>query len=397
MHDPGRAGADAMSDTATGGEDRALGAQVVALQDIAGAALNRLGTGLDHIQEAVQTVLRPLDVHGPAIVVLDQHRLLGQFHNLGVGDGEAQTIGLGHLLGEDLLGAAGFGIDHAQGLAAHIAAQHGGPASGQGRLVDIELVGIDGALDHHFAQAIAGGDKDGIAETRFRVQGEHDAGGGEVAAHHALDAGGEGDVAMLEALVDAVGDGPIVEQGGEHLLDAVFDIVQTLDVEEGLLLAREGGIRQVLGGGGGAHGPGDFAARLGHELLVIVIDAGFEGGREGLCHDPATEAGTDLGQLGNVFHVQIIEHGLDALVQSVLGQELAVGIGGSGKTAGDPHADFRKVMDHFAKGGVLAAHDRHIVHAQVAEPADVLGHVKSPSSCREGIVVYCSQDSGRVG
>jgi hypothetical protein len=397
MHHPGRAGADAMADTAAGGQDGALGAQVVALQDIAGAALDGLGTGLDHIEETIQPVLRPLDVHGPAIVVLDQDRLLGQFHDLGVGDGEAQTIRLRHLLGEDLLGATGLGIDHAQSLAAHIAAQHGGPARGQGRLVDIELVGIDGALDHHFAQAIAGGDKDGVAETRFRVQGKHDAGGGEVAAHHALDAGGEGDVAMLEALMDPVGNSPIVEQGGEHLLDAVLDVVQALDVEEGLLLTGEGGIRQVLGGGGGAHGPGDFAARLGHQLLVIVIDGGFEGGREGLFHDPAPEAGTDLGQLGDVVHVQIIEQGLDALVQSVLGQELAVGVGGGGEAAGDPHADFRKVMDHFAQGGVLAAHDGHIVHAQVAEPADVLGHFKSPSSCREETGVKRSQDSGRVG
>jgi hypothetical protein len=202
---------------------------------------------------------------------------------------------------------------------------------------------------------------------------------------------------MFKALMHAIGNGAIVEERGKDFLDGDQDIVDALDVEEGFLLTGEGGIRQVLGGGGRAHGPGDFAARLGHQLLVIVIDGGFEGGREGLFHDPAPEAGTDLGQLGDVVHVQIIEQGLDALVQSVLGQELAVGVGGGGEAAGDPHADFRKVMDHFAQGGVLAAHDGHIVHAQVAEPADVLGHFKSPSSCREETGVKRSQDSGRVG
>ncbi len=38
---------------------------------------------------------------------------------------------------------------------------------------------------------------------------------------------------MLEAVVDAVGDGTVVVQRGEHFLDLVHDIVGTGDVEEG--------------------------------------------------------------------------------------------------------------------------------------------------------------------
>jgi hypothetical protein len=92
--------------------------------------------------------------------------------------------------------------------------------------VDIELVRIDGALHHRLAEAVARGDEDRVPEAGFGVEREHDPGGGEVAAHHALDTGRQGHVAMYEALVDAVGDGPVVEQRGEDLFDPALDIVE---------------------------------------------------------------------------------------------------------------------------------------------------------------------------
>jgi hypothetical protein len=67
---------------------------------------------------------------------------------------------------------------------------------------------------------------------------------------------------MLEAVVHAVGDGAVVVQRGEHFLDLVHDVVGTGDVEEGFLLAGEGGIRQILGGADEAHGHGHVAAGL---------------------------------------------------------------------------------------------------------------------------------------
>ncbi len=139
---------------------------------------------------------------------------------------------------------------------------------------------------------------------------------------------------MLEALVDAVGDGPVVEQGGEDLLDPVLDVVQTLDVEEGLLLTGEGGVGQILGGGRGAHGPGDRGgAGLGGQAGEGVVDRRFQCRREGLLHDPAADARTGLGERRDVVDVQFIEDRLDALVQSVLGEKLAVGVGGGGESA----------------------------------------------------------------
>ena len=114
------------------------------------------------------------------------------------------------------------------------------------------------------------------------------------------------------------------------------------------------------------------------QLLIKIIDAGLQGRGEGLVHDPATDAGADLGQFRHVLHVEVIELGLDALVQPILGEKLAVGLRGGGEASRDLHADFRQVMDHLAQRGVLAAHNGHVVHAKIAKPADIVGHGESP-------------------
>ena len=88
----------------------------------------------------------------------------------------------------------------------------GWPPGGQRRLMDIELVRIDRTLDDHLAEAIAPGNEHRITKSGFGIQGEHHAAGSEVGAHHQLDAGGQVDAGVLEALVHTVGDGPVVEQ-----------------------------------------------------------------------------------------------------------------------------------------------------------------------------------------
>ena len=62
---------------------------------------------------------------------------------------------------------------------------------------------------------------------------------------------------MLEAVVDPVGNGAVVVEGGKDFLDLVDHVVRATHVEEGFLLTGERGIGQVFGRGGGAHGHGD--------------------------------------------------------------------------------------------------------------------------------------------
>ena len=63
------------------------------------------------------------------------------------------------------------------------------------------------------------GDEDHVTEARLGVQGEHHPGGAQVGPGHALDAGGERHIVVIEPLVHAVGDGAVVVERGEDQAD----------------------------------------------------------------------------------------------------------------------------------------------------------------------------------
>ena len=56
--------------------------------------LHRLRAGLQDVELAVAAVLAPLDVHRPAVVLLDGQRVPGQLLDLGVGQAEQAAVGL---------------------------------------------------------------------------------------------------------------------------------------------------------------------------------------------------------------------------------------------------------------------------------------------------------------
>ena len=56
-----------------------------------------------------------------------------------------------------------------------------------------------------------------------------------------------------------IGDCAIIEQGRIHLVQSCNQVIQPADVQEGLLLAGERSIRQILSSGGRTYGnPGDY-------------------------------------------------------------------------------------------------------------------------------------------
>ena len=113
--------------------------------------------------------------------------------------------------------------------------------------------------------------------------------------------------------------------GGVDLVHGLLHRVEPAHVEEGLLLAGEGGVGQVLGGGGGAHREAGLgvAARQGGEGSA---DGGLQVGREGLGLDPAADLGAGGGQGAHVFRVQRVQAGLDAGRQAVEGQDQLPGV-----------------------------------------------------------------------
>src|SRR5581483_948355 len=103
---------------------------------------------------------------------------------------------------------------------------------------------------HRLPQSIRGGDKHDLIEARFGVQRKHHTARTQVAAHHALNAGRQSHLGMREALVHAVGNGAVVVERSEDVLDGVEQVVDAVNVQVGFLLPGEGGIGQVFGGGG---------------------------------------------------------------------------------------------------------------------------------------------------
>ncbi|MCY1285317.1 hypothetical protein D9M70_342490 [compost metagenome] len=389
------AGANALADGTAFHQDLALFLQQVAFHHGgAGTALNGFRTGLHDVQLAVVTILGPLDIHRAAVVFLDDQRLLGQFGHFGVGEGEAGAVGAIHVDGLHRLAGLGFvAVDHLDRLAAQVAAQDGGATGFQGCLVHVELVGVHSALHDGFAEAVGGGDEDHVTEAGLGVQGEHHAGGAGFRTDHALHAGGQGDQLVVEALVHAVGDGAVVEQGGEYLLGGADHIVHATDVEEGFLLAGEGRIGQVFGGGGGTHGHGQVVVVLG-QLGEGGADFGIQAGGELGIHDPFADLGAGLGQGVDVIHIELVEGGVDAIVQATLLEEVTVGLGGSGKTTRNGNASASQIADHLAQGCVLAPHMLNIVNAELIEGNYVLYQGDLSTNCWKSSCGATPQRSG---
>ena len=189
VHDARGTGADAAADAAAGGQDLAGALQVEPLQRARAAALHGLRARLHEVELAVDAVLGPLDVHGPLVMALDGHRVFRQFRHVRIVDAEAPLQILGHGFGVHARALA-RPVDHAQQLRTQVAPQDRRPARGERRLVDVELIRVDRTLHHRLAEAVVRGDEHRVAESRFGVEREHHAAGGEIAADHPLHAGG---------------------------------------------------------------------------------------------------------------------------------------------------------------------------------------------------------------
>ena len=181
-------------------------------------------------------------------MILDDERLARQFLQVVVVEAETHAVGFRDIHRDDALALVGLRrVGHLDGLAAQRPAQDRVVAGAQRRLVDVELVRIDRALDHGLAEAPRCGDEHDVTEAGVGVEREHDAARAEVAAHHVLDAGGERDQRMVEALVHAIGDRAVVEQRRKDLVHGAHHVRTAADVEKRLLLPGKGGLRKVLG------------------------------------------------------------------------------------------------------------------------------------------------------
>ena len=303
------------------------------------AGLHGFRAGLQNVQAAVDPVLAPFDVHRASVVVLDGDGVAGELLDVVVR--EAEAVPQGGLHRHEVNGVADFAVarvGHLEGLFAQSALEDGRAACLQGGLVDVELVRVDGALDDGLAEAVGGGDEDGVLEPGFGVHGEHDAGGADVGTDHALDARRECHFGVLELVVHPVGDGPVVVEGREDVLDGHQDVLDAADVQEGFLLPGEGGVGKVFRRRAGADGPGEVlgAAVLLHQLLVGGADLRFKVRQEGSLAHQRADFLARCRQGRHVVGVQADQPVGDLLVQAGVGQEAAVGVGRRGEAVRAP-------------------------------------------------------------
>src|SRR5690606_23295599 len=166
-HHAGDGAADLVADRAALGDALAALVERVAL-DLGGlgARLHGLRARLDDEQLAADAVLRPLDVHRAAVVLLDGHRLAGELVHLLVRQREAVAQFARRVLGAHAL-ARRVGVRHPDRRGAEGAAQDRVPAGLERGLVAVVLVRVHRSLDDQLAQAVARGDEYHVAEARF--------------------------------------------------------------------------------------------------------------------------------------------------------------------------------------------------------------------------------------
>ncbi len=237
--------------------------------------------------------------------------------------------------------------------------------------MDIEFVGIDLALNDVLAQAITAGDQHHVAESGLGIEGEDDAAGALVGPHHIHDRDRKRHFQVIESVLVAIDDGAVGEQGGEAAAAGLEHRLFAAYVDVTVMLAGKAGIGKILRGGRTAHRHRRMPAIL---LLQFAI---------GLGHLPADFVCTGglIDQLARRLRPrgELLDGGfpqsLDKMAQPVPGlglvQRVPIGLCRDAKSIGNIHALGGQRCIQFAKRRGLAADQRHVLHSQLAEPADI--------------------------
>ncbi len=253
--DPGLPGGDRVADALSDSKHRPAFVQVVGLEDISCLLrLHRLRPGLDDEEFSGFAVLCPLDIHRHRlaglrrVVVLDRERISGKRQDIVVGDAEPLPVDLRDIDSPGDLFRPAVTVDQFHPLLAEVLPDDSTIALPERRFEDIELIGVDSALNDHLAKPVGPGDEDDVPEAGVGVECEDDPACGEVGADHLHDPDREGDLEVVKVVVYPVSDRPVGEEGGKAPDVGLPQRLVAPDVQVGLLLARKRGCREVFGG-----------------------------------------------------------------------------------------------------------------------------------------------------
>ncbi len=321
-------------------------------------------------------VLGPLDVHGPFVMLLDEHGPVGQAADLFVVQHEGVALLVGRAPGAGGLAAVAAAVDHLLFLAAEMLLDDRAAAVPvEQRLEDQVFVRVHRAADHGLAEPPGRVDEHDPGESGLGVDGEHDAGTGLVGTHHDLYADRQRHVEVVETVLLPVGDGPVGKQGGIAAAAGLQQLIASPDIEVGLLLAGETRLRQVFGGGAAAHGHRRLVPSAAPRQRVVGLRDGFRHGlRELAVADHLTHRAARMVQR-DFAGSEFFELVPDPLAQLVVLQEFAIGGGGGREAVGHPDAAVGQPAEHLAERGILAADRIRVRRIDVGEiPDEIAAH-----------------------
>ena len=130
------------------------------------------------------------------------------------------------------------------------------------------MIGLHLSRDERFTQAERRIDHGFTAQSGQRVGGEHHA--RNIARDHLLHDNRQGHILLRDAVPQSVSDRPRRPQARPAADDRLQQFLFAYHIQIGILLSGEGQVRQVLGGGGGAH-----RNRNAQEILVCRSNSRF--------------------------------------------------------------------------------------------------------------------------
>ena len=269
------------------------------------------------------------------------------------------------------------------------AAQHRAMTLPEGRLVDVELVGIDLALHDILAEAVGAGDEHHVAEAGLGVEREDDAARGQVGAHHLHHADRQADLEMVEAVVDAIDDGAVGEQRGEAAPAGLEHVVGAADVQKAFMLTGEAGGRQVLGGRRAAHRDRDVVAVLGFEFgdkpraTALAQALGAGGGV-----DDAARLLRALREQRDVGDVEVVEQRMQPRPRIGCRQRIAVGIGREGEAVRHAHAGLHQVRHRARRARRSCRRPAAHRQPQLANQRMSRASCSSPAPCQARLIRF---------
>jgi hypothetical protein len=245
-------------------------------------------------------------------------------------------------------------------------------AEGFGGFVEGELVDLAFATDDGFTEAEVGVDEEFGEIAGDGIDGEGDAGG--IAGDHLLNDNGHSGLLVGEMALGAVGDGAIGEEREEAIFDGGEDAVFADAIEEGFVLAGEGGEGKIFESGGGADGEG-----LGwREVGEGFAEFGLEGIGEGKFGEIGAQSSSFGCEGGGIVDRQLREAGEEIGCGR---DEIAEGLRAEDQTERDGEAG----LGESREIGALAAGFGGLRGERVAEEENA-GHRQDPVVSREPFV-----------